>query len=93
MELANLKQGDVFYDVTINNITKYEYLMLYPFHNPNNVNKKGYHIILNKSLDEPVPVYYDKIVKILELKCFTYEDAKAKQIQLVEEYLNFLKSE
>jgi hypothetical protein len=91
MELKTLKQGDVFYDVNDRNIIKYEYLMLYPFHNPKNVKIEGYHIILNKSLDEPIRIYYNDLKKILDLKCFSYEDAKLKQIEILEDKLEFLK--
>lgn len=92
MKLNDLKQGDVFYDVTINGITKYEYLMLYPFHNPKNVKVESYHIILDKDFEEPKRMYYTMIEKILEKKCFNYEDAKKYKIKLLEEYLEYLKS-
>ena len=92
MKLEDLKQGDIFYEVSINGIKKYEYLMLYPFHNPENVKLKGYHIVLNKSLDEPVRMYYKDLIKILEQNCLTFEDAKAKQIELCEDHLQFLKN-
>jgi len=89
--LEDLKQGDTFYQVTFDRIKKFEYLMLYPFHNPENVKVKGYHILLDKDLDEPVRMYYKDIEKILAQNCNTYEEAKALQIKLVEDILNFLK--
>lgn len=92
MKLEDLKQGDTIFKVSLNGIQKYEYLMLYPFHNPVNVKLEGYHIMINKSLDEPLRMYYTEINKILEQNCFTYEDAKKLEIQLFEKYLEYLKS-
>lgn len=91
MNIEDLKQGDVFYGVTMFDIKRYEYLMLYPFHNPDNVKVKGYHIVLDKSLDEPKRVYYNWLEKVLSDGIFTYEDAKNAQIKKVEEYLESLK--
>jgi hypothetical protein len=91
MNLEDLKQGDVFYEVTLHGIKRYEYLMLYPFHNPENVKVKGYHIVLDKSLDEPKRVYYQWLEKVLSDGIHTYEDAKKLQIKKVEEYLETLK--
>jgi len=90
--LEELKQGDIFFKVSLNGIQRYEYLMLYPFHNPVNVKMNGYHIVLNKSLDEPVSMYYTEIEKILSQSCFSYEDAKKKEIELYEKHLEYLKS-
>jgi len=92
MKLEELKQGDTFYKVTISDITRYEYLMLYPFHNPINVKSKGYHIVIMKSLDEPKRMYYTEIEKIIEQGAYDYESAKALQILLVEKHLAYLKS-
>jgi len=91
MKLEDLKAKDTFYKVDKVSIKRYEYLMPYPFHNPENIKVKGYHIILDKSLDEPKRVYYTEIEKILEQQCFTYEDAKKLQIKLSEEWVQFLK--
>lgn len=90
--LETLKQGDEFYKVTINTISKYEYLMLYPFHNSNNVKIDGYHIVLSKNLDEPIRMYYTELTTILLKGAKTYEEAKKLQIKLVEKHLEYLKS-
>lgn len=89
--IKKLKQGDTFYEVTYDKITKYEYLMLYPFHNPENVKIDGYHIVLDKSLDEPKRMYYTDLGRILLKGIKTYEEARAEQIRLLEIYANFLK--
>lgn len=76
MKLEELKQGQQFFYVTTENIVKYEYLMLYPFHNPKNVKVKGYHIVLNKSLDEPKRMYYTELERIISQNITSYEEAK-----------------
>lgn len=92
MKLEELKKGDVFYSVSLAGIERYEYLMLYPFHNQENVKVKGYHIVLKKSLDEPIRIYYTHLEKILSLECFTYEEAKIKELELFEKHVEYLRS-
>lgn len=65
--------------------------MIYPFNNPENRKIKGYHIVLDKLNEKPLRMYYKDIEKILELQCFTYEDAKKKEIEFLEEHLEYLK--
>lgn len=89
--LEPLKKGDTFYKVTRESIEKYEYLMLYPFHNPENVKIDGYHIVLSKNLDEPKRIYYTELATILLKGAKSYEDAKLLQIKLVEQHLVYLK--
>ena len=89
--LEALKQGDVFYKVTKDNIQKFEYLMLYPFHNPDNIKIDGYHIVLDKNIDEPKRMYYKELATILLSGTKTYEEAKKLRIKMVEEYLEYLK--
>lgn len=91
MTLENLKQGDTFYYATERGVDQYEYLMIYPFRNPENRKLKGYHIILDKGLDQPKRVYYTELEKLIGQNLTTYEDAKKMQIKLLEEYLLFLK--
>lgn len=91
--IENLKQGDTFYKVEIDKITKYEYLMLYPFHNPINVKANGYHIILDKNFDEPKRIYYTHLQKILDQSVTTFEEAKALRINLIEKHLEYLRKD
>lgn len=93
MKLEELKQGDTFYKVTAESITRYEWLMLYPFHNPVNVRVEGYHIILNKNLDEPLRIYYRQLRDILAQEVYTYEQAKMKQLEMAREKVEFLEKE
>jgi len=90
--LENLKQGDEFFNVKMDRIEKFEYLMLYPFKNKDNVRLDGYHIVLTKSLDEPKRVYYKDLLTILSKGVKTYEQAKLLQINLMEEHLEYLKN-
>lgn len=92
LKLENLKKGDTFYKVEIDSITKYEYLMLYPFHNPVNVKVRGYHIILQKNIDEPKRIYYKDLENIISKNITTYEDAKKRQIEMVKEHLEYLQN-
>lgn len=87
-----LKKGDAFYDVSskFGGITKYEYLMPFPFHNKDNIG--SYHIVINKNTEEPVRIYKDYLLSILGKNLKTYEEAKAAHIALLEVYLNSLKS-
>ncbi len=90
-KLEDLKPGDEFYKVTHNTIKKYEYLMIYPFRNPANRKINSYHILIDKSIEEPVRMYYTEIERILEQECYTYEHAKILQISILEKQLNDLK--
>ena len=90
--LETLKMGDTFYKVTMEYIERYEYLMLYPFHNQTNIKLDGYHIVLAKNLDEPKRMYYTELATILLKGTKTYEEAKKLQITMVESHLNYLKS-
>lgn len=90
--LQALKRGDTFYKVTIDDIKKFQYLMLYPFENPDNVKIDAYHIVLDKNLDEPRRMYYKELANILLNGIRTYEDAKKIQIELIEQNLERLKT-
>lgn len=93
MKLEDLKQGDEFYDVTYGQIIKYSYLMLYPFKNPENRKIKGYHIIINKNIEEPLRVYYKQLEEILNKNITNYEEAEKYSVKLVKEHLQYLESE
>lgn len=92
MKLEDLKLGDEFYDVTYNRITKYFYLMLYPFKNPVNRKIDGYHIIINKTIEEPLRIYYKDLQKILDKNITSYGKAKKYRVKLAKEYLQYLES-
>ena len=83
MDFSTIKQGDVFYGVIGDNITRYEYLCIFPSRNPKYTTPSNYHIVINKNREEPERIYYSKLQAILDMELFTYEDAKAK----VKQYL------
>lgn len=86
-----MSQGYTFYDVSLTSITKYEYLMEWPFHNP--VNRNGsYHIVINKTIEEPIRIYKDQLKEILNKNISTYEHAKNSQIELAKKHLMSLEN-
>ena len=93
MKLEDLKQGDEFYNVTYSKIIKYSYLMLYPFKNPINRKIDGYHIIINRNIEEPLRIYYKQLEEILNKNITNYEEAKKYSVKLIKEHLQYLESE
>jgi hypothetical protein len=92
MKIEELKQEDEFYDVTYNKITKYCYLMLYPFKNAVNRKINGYHILINRTTEEPLRIYYKQLQEILDKNITNYEEAKKYRVNLAKQYLKYLES-
>lgn len=89
--IKDLQPGEAFYDADKFNFTRYEYLMPMPV---KNIKNEGYyHIVINKTREEPQRIYKDELSKILEKKLFTLEDVRKYQIKKTEEWLDYLKNE
>lgn len=87
MKIEDLKQGSVFYDLenVAHRIIKYEYLCVYPYNS-------NYHIVLERSIEEPQRMYKTHLQQILDKNLFNYEDAKKFRIKCKEEDLEYFKN-
>jgi len=87
-DLLEVEVGKVFYDVTVKGgVTKYEYLCKYPFKGT----PMDYHIVLNKSIEEPVRMYGTELQAKLDKGLDNYEKAKLEHVRVQEDYLNTIK--
>jgi hypothetical protein len=68
-----------------------EYLCVYPFNNPNYIGT--YDIIIDKKSDEPIRIYRENLVEIIEKHKHikSYEDAKVELIRRSEQHLETIK--
>lgn len=89
-ELQQKPKHFEFYHVEGDRITKYEYLCEYPFHNPKNMG--SYHILINKSREEPVRVYKERLTKMLEQCVLSYNEALSLVVNVYEERINRYKN-
>lgn len=81
--ISALKPNDVFYYVTTRGIEKYTYVCVHP-------KAKNYHILIT-STEDPIRLWVDTLVNILEQGLKTYDDAKVMHIEIMEKYLVTLK--
>jgi len=89
MEVKDLTPGFRFYKVTRNDFKWYDYLCPFPVKNP--VNGGHYHIVINKTYEEPERIYVKDLEKLLQDGIFTLEEALDKQLKLAQEWVDFLK--
>jgi hypothetical protein len=85
-QLTDLKQGDIIYDVRFSEIIKYKYLCVHP------TGQGHYHILIN-SYEEPIRIYDMRLQGILNKDLKTYEEAKLKLADLLEERAKRLRIE
>lgn len=78
ISLENLKQGDIFYSVFGFNITKYQYHSLYPLKGAGENLIRDYHIVINRTSENPERIYGKTLEQILKENLNSYEEAKQK---------------
>lgn len=86
--IFNIEKGHDFYTVFRGNITKYQYLCIYPSPNPKYETPENYHIILDKNFEKPIRIYHSHLSKMLAENLKTYDDAKAKVKEYYEKKLS-----
>ena len=79
--ITDLKPGDIFYGVYFDKITRYEYLCPMPRENKNLIPDGKYHILINRTTQEPVRIYYTTLTNILDEGLSTYEEAQDRVIE------------
>lgn len=89
MTIQELTPGFRIYKVTRNGYIWYDYFSPMPVKNPSNDGK--YFILIDKRSEEPVRMYVKDLERLLEEGIFTLDQALDRQIELTEQWLNFLK--
>lgn len=78
----------IFWKVTEAGIVKYEYLCRFP----SRMDDSKYHILINRTSEEPERWYDKRLREVLDQKIFSYEQAKEQHLKLVEKHLLSLKA-
>lgn len=87
LTIENIKQGDIFYDVSFDKITKYEYHCVYPYRTTN-----SYHLVLDRTNEKPIRWHKDSLSRTIDMNLKTYDEAKLLVIDNLESHANFLRS-
>jgi hypothetical protein len=77
LTVHTIQPGDIYYEVFRDNITRYEYLCIFPSKNPIYMTPENYHIVINKTSDKPERIYHKNLNDILTRNIRTYDEAKA----------------
>jgi len=67
-----IKRGNVYYKVNYKDIIKYEYFDKYPMNSC-----QDYHILINRTYQQPERFYKNELELLIERNIRTYEEAKA----------------
>lgn len=86
MEIKDLKQGDVIYDIDFRQVKWYKYLCIHP------TGGGKYHILID-SCEEPLRIYGEKLQAILDQGFETHQQAKLELANRLEESAKRLRKE
>jgi hypothetical protein len=81
MNISELMRGDKFYRVLGMSIESFTYLCVHP-------NNNAYHILIDKN-QEPLRMYNVQLQQVLNQGLQTYEQAKIRLAEILEEQAKF----